>query len=89
MATPGEQKAPAAAAAAEEVVSVEMPAPDGWTKKVMTTCCPPSCLSCLSARSLARSALLRFASDFGGSRGGIRGVCGSWEAEFDFPGREF
>jgi hypothetical protein len=49
----------------------------------------PAFLPVLSLFSLARSALLRFASDFGGSRGGIRGVCRSWDAEFDFPGREF
>jgi len=58
MATPGEQQQ----AAAEEVVSVEMPAPDGWTKKVRgdDDLLPAS----LPVRSLARPtcALLCFVS---------------------------
>jgi hypothetical protein len=50
MATPGEQPA--------EVVSVEMPAPDGWTKKVggHDDLLPDRLTACLSARSLARVA---------------------------------
>jgi hypothetical protein len=78
MATPGEQQQQAAAA--EEVVSVEMPAPDGWTKKVRgDDDLLPACLPLFSlARSTdLRSALLRFLFNFGDPG-----------MEFDFPGRE-
>jgi len=87
MATPGEQQQ----AAAEEVVSVEMPAPDGWTKKVRGDDDLLPLPACSLARSLDRPALCSasFRVRFGGSRGGNRGARGSWEAEFDFHGREF
>lgn len=73
MATGGEQ-----AAAAEEVVSVEMPAPQGWTKKVAVF---PSSLSrvALCSASIPSNWALRGRIREAGGRGGAE--LGRWSAD--------